>query len=230
MKPSCLTFVFCLCLAVAASGQPASTPNPQENLDAWLNAQTNLHTWSADFVQTRNLKTLTRPLTARGKVWFASPNRFRWQLEPAHTIVVRGPRELLIFYPRLKRVEKMDLSGGSAGPWRDALALLEAGFPRSRNQLEAQYDILGLSQTNAVCAISLRPKSASARKMMPRISIEFSAKDLSLTATELEFADGSSMRNDFSNPVLNPPVDPALFSPEIPAGYIINEPLRKRRD
>ena len=31
-------------------------------LQSWLNAQANIHTWSADVTQTRALKTLTQPL------------------------------------------------------------------------------------------------------------------------------------------------------------------------
>src|SRR5690242_4121856 len=49
-------------------------------LSTWLNAQTNIQSWSADFVQTRTLKSLTQPLTATGHIWFAAPNRFRWEL------------------------------------------------------------------------------------------------------------------------------------------------------
>src|SRR5438477_12655952 len=80
-------------------------------LTRWLNAQTNIQTWSADFVQTRTLKSLVQPLTATGHVWFAMPNRFRWELgNPAKTIAVRAPQELLIFYPRLKRVERFPLT------------------------------------------------------------------------------------------------------------------------
>jgi len=36
---------------------------------------------------------------------------------------------------------------------------------------------------------------------------------LHVTRTELQFADGSTMRNEFSNPQLNPKIDPALFTP-----------------
>jgi len=64
--------------------------------------------------------------------------------------------------------------------------------------------------------------------MMPQIKIDFSTKDFSLWATELEFADGSTMRNDFQNPQLNPNLDEKLFAPEIPADYKNVEPLRNR--
>src|SRR5881227_3351849 len=80
-------------------------------LATWLARQPNIQTWSADFVQTRALKSLTQPLTATGHVWFAAPNRFRWELgHPAKTIAVRASDEMLIVYPMLKRVERYPLA------------------------------------------------------------------------------------------------------------------------
>src|ERR1041385_6696688 len=107
-------------------------------LNSWLGAQTNIQTWASDFVQTRTFKSLTQPLTATGHVWFAAPNRFHWELgNPPQTIAVRATNEMLVLYPRLKRVERYPLTGNRTGPWQDALALLEAGFPRSQAQLES---------------------------------------------------------------------------------------------
>src|SRR5262245_40514832 len=109
---------------------------------SWLAAQTNTQTWSADFVQTRTLRSLAQPLTAAGQVWFEAPGRCRWELgNPVQTIAVRGTDELLVIYPRLKRVERFALNSEQTGPWRDALALLEAGFPRSKAELESEYNI-----------------------------------------------------------------------------------------
>src|SRR5437868_15092153 len=105
------------------TGRTAAAADIHPSVASWLSAQTNLQTWSADFVQTRRLKSLTQPLTATGHVWFAAPSRFRWELgHPAQTIAVREPKELLIMYPRLKRVERLPLTGDMPGPWRDALA------------------------------------------------------------------------------------------------------------
>src|SRR5438045_6189795 len=86
----------------------ASTSAQTHSLVAsWLSAQTNVHTWSADFIQTRTLKSLTEPLTATGHVWFAEPNRFHWELgNPPQTIAIRAANEMLIVYPRLKRDER----------------------------------------------------------------------------------------------------------------------------
>jgi len=209
---------------------PASLRAAELNpvLTAWLAAQTNINSWSADFVQTRSLKSLTQPLIATGKVWFAAPNRFRWELgNPAQTIAVRAANELLVIYPRLKRVERFPLSGEAAGGWKDALALLEAGFPRSAAELQAQYNIVEQHVDKPVGRVVLQPKSASARRMMPQIQIEFDLTDFSLRSTTLQFADGSTLRNDFSAAVMNPPIDPKMFSPELPNDYKVVEPLKK---
>jgi len=197
-------------------------------VSSWLAAQSNVHSWSADFVQTRSLKSLTQPLTEKGHIWFAAPNRFRWELgNPAKTIAVRATNEMLVIYPRLKRVERFPLTGNEAGPWKEALALLEAGFPRNAAQLEDQYNVQDQIVQDPIVKLVLQPKSATARRMMPQIQIEFDRRDQMLHATELRFADGSLMRNDFSNAVLNPDMPPDQFSPAIPTDYKVVEPLKK---
>jgi outer membrane lipoprotein-sorting protein len=223
-----LNFAFlCVLLPFCSNVEVLAAPlNPA--VSSWLNAQTNVKTWTADFLQTRSLKSLTQPLIAKGHVWFAAPNRFRWELgNPAQTIAVRATNEMLVIYPRLKRVERFPLSGVQAGPWKDALALLEAGFPRDAEQLESQYNILDQVVQDPVVKLVLQPKSAAARRMMPQIQIEFDRRDLALHATELQFADGSILRNDFSNAVLNPPVTAEQFAPAIPPDYKVVEPLKK---
>jgi outer membrane lipoprotein-sorting protein len=134
---------------------------------------------------------------------------------------------MLVIYPRLERAEKYPLGAQAAGPWKDTLALLEAGFPRSQAELESQFKVVAERDADGLHEISLQPKSASARRMMPLIKIAFSPQDLSLRATELQFADGSSMRNEFTNQQLNPKLDELLFNPPISADYKIIEPLKK---
>jgi len=197
-------------------------------LNAWLNAQTNIQTWSAEVIQTRALKSLTQPLIAKGRVWFAAPNRFRWELgDPPQTIAVRQPDQMLVIYPRLKRAEKYLLAGNQNSQWRDTLALLEAGFPRSQRELEARFRVVSQATANEAHEVTLQPKSASARRLMPQIKVAFSTNDFSLRATELQFADGSTMRNDFTNATLNPKVPESVFTPDIGADFKIVEPLVK---
>jgi outer membrane lipoprotein-sorting protein len=195
---------------------------------AWLAAQTNLQTWTASVRQVRTFKALAQPLEEQGRVWFSAPNRFRWEMgEPARTIAVREPEQMLVIYPRLNRAERFPLTG-EAGPWKDTLSLLEAGFPRSQAELEARFKVIGVASSNGVCSVRLQPKGASARRMMPELVVAFGEKDFLLRATELKFADGSLLRNEFSAAQVNPVLDAGLFEPKLGADVQVVEPLRPK--
>src|ERR1017187_1390902 len=202
--------------------------DPGGRFDQWFAAQTNLQSWSADFTQTRSLKVLAQPLVATGKVWVTVPGLFRWELgQPAQTIALRQPSQLLIIYPRLKRAEKYALSGAPTGPLKDALALMDASLPRDRATMEERFRLLSAAETNSLLQMTLQPKSASARKFISEILIAFRTNDYAIAVTELRFADGSSLRNDFTNTVLNRPIAPALFEANLTPDFTVVEPLRQ---
>ena len=221
IRELCAAVLLCLLRLAADAETPAL-------LDQWIAAQTNLHTWSADAVQTRSLKTLSQPLVSTGKVWVAVPDRFRWELgQPAQTIALRQPDQLCLIYPKLKRVEKYPLNDKQPGPWRDALALLEASFPRTRADMESRFRVLSVTQTNWIAHLLLQPKSASARKFMSEIQVSFSTDNFSPVSTELRFSDGSSMRNDFTHAVINQPLREGVFDLILEPDYTVVEPLRQ---
>ncbi len=214
-------------LFISRTSTSAQSTDSGTLLSAWLNAQTNIQTWSADFTQIRSLKALTQPLTATGHVWFAAPNRFHWELgHPAQTIAVREAEQLMVIYPKLKRAERYPLTGAEVGEWRDTLALLDAGFPRSRAEVESRFNILSQQTTGGIHTLTLQPKSDTARRFMPQIKIAFDTTSFALRSTELQFQDGSTMQNIFTNAQLNPKIDEQLFHPDV-AGYKVVEPLKK---
>ena len=215
-------------LGVALTLASARAADTNAVLDAWLAAQTNLHTWTADFTQTRMLKALTQPLVTTGRIWFATPNRFRWELgSPAQTIALRQADQMFVIYPRLKRAERYPLDAKTPSEWRDALALLEAGFPRDRADLESRFHILSLTETNGSWQLALQPASGFARRMMSEIRIGLATNDFSLTSTELVIVDGSRMRNEFTHSVLNPAFEDAVFDWKPGADFKITEPFAK---
>ena len=226
VKSWCLVLLWSLVLGTWSFSARATDTNAV--ISKWIAAQTNIHTFSADVVQTRVFKSLTQPLTAYGHVWFEAPNRFRWELtNPVPSIAVRGSDEMLVIYPKIKRAERYPLSGEQTGQWRDVMKLLDAGFPRSEADVQSQYNILSQQVNGDVCELTLQPKSATARKLMPQIKIGFSTKDSMLTSTELKMADGSTMRNDFKNTQLNPKIDESLFAPKLGSDYKITEPFKQ---
>jgi len=229
LNVECSTFrVLAAAVLILLPSNHARAADTNAVLNAWFAAQTNLHTWTADFTQTRMLRTLTQPLVATGHVWFATPNRFRWELgAPAQTIALRQAEQMWLIYPKLKRAERYPLDAKTPGQWREALALLEAGFPRSRAEMQSRYRLLSLAETNGTWQLALQPASAFARRMMKEIRVGFATNDSSLASTELIFADGSRMRNDFSNAVLNARFAETIFDWKPETDFKVTEPLAK---
>ncbi len=195
-------------------------------LNSWFAAQQKVQTWSADFTQTRALKSLTQPLIGHGHVSFAMPDDFRWELgNPPQTIAIRHGDQMYVIYPHLKRAELYPMGANAPAQLRAALSLLQAGFPRSRDEFDSEYNILSLTETNGAYNLALQPKSPAARQMMSQLQIGLSTTDYTLTSTELTFADGSTLRNDFTNTALNPALDKTMFNWTPPADYTVVNPL-----
>lgn len=201
------------------TGLPASAV--EAPLDLWLANQAGLRSWTASFRQTRVMAVLKEPLVARGRVWFAEPGLFRWELgDPVQTRAVRGSNELAVVYPRLRRAERHALARLAGGPMRDLLALLDAGFPRSRSALEARFEIRSQEELgDGLHRVVLEPRSVDARRLMSAVWIEFVPGEPGPRSTELRFADGTRLRNDFSSPELNPVLPGDWFNPAIPDGF-----------
>ena len=218
--------VGCSMVALSAVTTIAHAADTDAQFNHWFEVQTNLHSWSADFIQTRTLKVLNQPLVSSGKVW-VTPGEFRWELgQPVQTVVLRQPDQLLIIYPRLKQAEKYPLGAVPTGPIKDALALLDATLPRDRATMEKNFSLRSATETNSMLQMTLQPRSDSARKFISEIVIGFHTNDFTIAATEMKFADGSSLRNDFTNVVLNRPIDPAQFEAKLPPDYTVVEPLK----
>jgi len=219
--------VGCSLVALSAVSTVAQETTNNAQFNHWFEVQTNLHSWCADFTQTRTLKVLNQPLVSTGKVW-VTPGEFRWELgQPVQTIVLRQPDQLLIIYPRLKQAEKYPLGAVPTGPIKDALALLDATLPRDRATMEKNFSLRSATETNSMLQMTLQPRSDSARKFISEIVIGFHTNDFTIAATEMKFADGSSLRNDFTNVVLNQPIDPAQFEAKLPPDFTVVEPLKQ---
>jgi outer membrane lipoprotein-sorting protein len=205
----------------------SSAATASTNIAAYLEAQAGLKSWTADFMQTRTLKSLKQPLKTPGHLYFVAPNAFRWELgSPTQTIAVRRSNEVLLIYPPLKRAEHYAFSSTERSPWQDMLSLLEAGFPRNQKELESRFTIVSTREVDGKARIALQPKAASARRWMKEMELVFDTKTKSLAATELRFADGSTLRNDFSNERKDPAIAPELFDPEISPDYKVSGAAR----
>ena len=75
--------------------------------------------------------------------------------------------------------------------------------------------------------VSLQPRSAAARQIMPELKVSLAVNDFSLKGTELIFVDGSRMRNEFAHFVTNAVADESLFQWKAPSDFKVTEPFAK---
>jgi outer membrane lipoprotein-sorting protein len=212
-----------LCLAAIT----VRADNYDAQFNEWFAAQAKMQTWSADFTQTRSLMTLSEPLKSTGKVW-VEPGEFRWELgHPPQTIVIRNPDELLILYPRLKHAEVYALNKIPPGPIKDAMALLDVTIPRNRAALEDHFQLLSATVTNSILQMTLQPKSPSARQFIGSVVMGFHTNNYVIADSQMDFSDGSTLRNDFNNVVFNQSTDPNLFATNLPSDYTVTQPLNQ---
>ncbi|HTV39301.1 MAG TPA: outer membrane lipoprotein carrier protein LolA [Candidatus Sulfotelmatobacter sp.] len=215
----------CLWIAPCFAVFAACADSYETQFNQWFAAQANMQTWSADFTQTRSLMALSEPLKSTGRVW-VEPGRFRWELgHPPETVVIRNPDELLILYPRFKRAEIYALNKIPPGPLKDAMALLDVSIPRNRAALEDHFQLLSAMITNSVLQMTLQPKSSSARQFINSTVMGFHTNDYVIADSQMNFSDGSTLRNDFSNVVFNERMDPKLFATNLPPDYTVVEPM-----
>jgi len=211
------------CLLMPTRGAAADA---SAAIDAWITSQRDLRTWSADFTQTRTLKSLTKPLVSAGKAWFASPDRFRWEtFSPAPTVAVRDADQMLVIYPRLKRAERYSL--GTSGPMGDLLSVLDAGFPRDRKTFDAKFRLISATVTEGRWEFRMEPARHLARKFVPRLAVWVSADRHELMSFEITFTDGSRMHTTFTGAIVNQPIPDEVFRPRIPPDVTLTEPLHQ---
>lgn len=214
--------IVALVMLIASSGAAAD-----RSLDQWLQHQVAVNTWSASVTQTRQLKSLVQPLISHGSVTFARPQRFRWQLgDPPRTVAIGSATELLIAYPRLQQLERYPHGDIGNPALRQVIDLLEVGFPSDVTAFYERYELLEAGETDRGQFFSLRPTSKEARKVLASIRLEVDA-DLILVASEFHFPDGSVIRNDFSDPVIDGPVDDAAFDIGDTQGWTVSAPLSR---
>lgn len=196
-------------------------------LSAWLEAHTKLQTWSADVVQTRHLAALAHPLVSTGHVYYSQPGVFRWELgQPPETVAIRSSHELLLIYPGLQRAERYPIQQEQGGPLRDALTLMDAGFPKDEATLRKRYAISKQSADDGFCLIVLEPRASAAKRLISRVSLTFRTNVFTLAASEIDFADGSRLQNEFTHSVNNEPLSDDLFSTNLPPETKLVEPFK----
>jgi outer membrane lipoprotein carrier protein len=201
------------------------TPAPDLSvLKEWLTRQKNVRSLSADFTQTRALRTLRSPIAGNGRLWFMAPDWFRWELGvPAKTIILGTPQGLTVIQPGRKRAERK--SRAVYGALRDTGALGMIRFPGAGGFEEFQRNVrvLALESSGSRCHLEMLPRDAQSSRALAAIKLDFDTVTGNWLSFEIVTREGSSIRNEFSNVRINPKLGKDVFEYDLTGFQISDE-------
>jgi len=214
---SVLRVVFALLLflfleSTVNAGQ-ALDEQDHEILRTWITSQQKLRSISAEFTQTRALRTLRSPLISTGRLWFKAPNWFRWELGvPPKTIILGNPDGVTIIDTRKKVALNKSMKSSGNHESLQILGMMQLPGGRSYREFLKQVEILSLKVSGKECKIEILPRDDVSMRRLSSINLRFSTESGVWKGLEIVTREGSSIANEFHNVILNPKIDMDTFT------------------
>lgn len=166
-----------------------------------------ISTISADFVQKKTMKILSKPLVSEGMFYYAAPDSIRWEyVRPLKSVVVSGKGTTKRYMASGgKWIE--DKTGGAQAM---KIVLDEvAGWMSGR--FTANPSFTAALKEGPVTQITLTPVGKSMAGMIEKVEITVSRKDASVKSVRIVESATAETRIDFQNVVINKPIHPSVF-------------------
>lgn len=192
-----------------------SFAHADEVLDGWLDRQATVTSLDSTFTQQRKLPSLKEPVTTPGRISFAKPDKFRWQLgEPMQTLAVSDGQTLTL----IEESEKSARRISSDSPHAARFSLLSGKAFESKDAFYQSFEIIESRVTSGIHQYTLKPKDRRMRANVPWVFIDVDPAKKELRVLELEMQDKSRVRTIFTNPKINTKLPDSLFTPDL-TGY-----------
>jgi outer membrane lipoprotein-sorting protein len=166
-----------------------------------------IKTIQADFIQTKSMKILSKPLISEGRFYYIAPDSFRWEyLKPLKSIVInhKGQTKRYI-YSGGKMVE--DQSGGAQGM---KIILGEINSWMSGN-FDQNPSFKATLKEGTYTQITLTPVGQNMNSMLQKVIITVSKKDAAVKSVKIIESETSSTIIDFKNTQTNKNIPESIF-------------------
>jgi len=166
-----------------------------------------ISTISADFVQKKFMKILSKPLVSEGKFYFAAPDSIRWEYsKPLKSVVIsdKGSTKRYISSGG-KMVE--DETGGA-----QVMKLVlgdVAGWMNGR--FDSNPSFTAVLKEGPSTLITLTPVDKRMAGIVEKIEITISRKDASVKSVRIVENTATETRIDFVNAAINKGINPSVF-------------------
>jgi outer membrane lipoprotein-sorting protein len=166
-----------------------------------------IKTISADFVQKKSMKILSKPLISEGKFYYATPDFIRWEyLKPIRSVVISGKGETKRYIASSGKMVE-DKTGGAQA----MKIVLDEVAGWMSGKFDSNPSFKATLQEGAATTITLIPVEKSLAGMIEKIEIVVSRKDASVKSVRIVESASAETRIDFSRVVINSDIAPSVF-------------------
>lgn len=178
-----------------------------DNFERLRRDSSRISTISADFVQKKFMKILSKPLVSEGKFYYTAPDSIRWEYsQPIKSVVIsdKGNTKRYIVSGG-KMVE--DKTGGAQAM---KIVLDEvAGWMSGKFTSNPSFTATLKEGSNT--QITLTPVGKSMAGMIEKIEITVTRKDASIKSVRIVESATAETRIDFQHVVINQEIQPSVF-------------------
>lgn len=168
---------------------------------------------SAEIAETRYLKTLSRPVTSKGRIWFVSPSSFRWENGAAvRSILIGNDRGLFLIRKKEGNVSCRRLDGNASAPMTPLG--IPGLFPGDYDTLLRSFRVESVVVSGRHCHAEMTPRGGGSLSGISTIHLDFDVDDGRWTGLRIITKDGSSILQEFRDVRINTTFPPELFDPE----------------
>ena len=204
--------------AQAADLSPTETQTLLQTLEA---KRAKSPSMTADFVEEKTTRLLSKPLITAGTIVFQSPNKFRREVTgKSPSLTVSNGQKLWIYYPGFKEAELYTL--GQKAFFDDSIAALTAGL--NFNQIDKFFSYKATRETTGY-RIQLTPRSSGLKRMVKDL-IVWIDDDAKVHRTETTLPKGDRVETAYKNQRATP-LPTATFDFTPPTDAHISQPLGK---
>jgi len=166
-----------------------------------------IQTISADFVQKKSMKILSKPMVSEGKFYYAAPSSIRWEYSrPLKSVVISGSGKTKRYMASGGKMIE-DKSGGAQGM---KIVLDEvAGWMSGR--FDSNPSFAATLKEGANTQITLTPVGKGMTGMIEKIEITVSRKDGAVKSVRIVESATAETLIDFTHVVINKAINPSLF-------------------
>ena len=201
--------------------------SPQQRIDLIMaqvaKVQRETQTIMADFILEKKMALLASPVRAVGVLYITKPDKIYWEVkEPiANALIVNG-KTLWMYYPTLRQVDKVDISGKQ----KTVMRYLEMSEEGSVIKENFRIRLLDNSNEKGVFLLELSPKNPRTSKRVARMRIWVDSQTWFLSRLDLWEPNGDYSSIRLKDAKLNVPIQDSIYDFKPPPGTTINEPLK----